>query len=517
MSFQQKCNILIFERVIDLKMLFIYPDIGGNINFSPAIQILTACIKQDGNDAQLLHIHDKYGMPVDHETIFSKVKEINPDIIGVTATSFQYELANEIAGNLKVRGVKQPIILGGIHAIITPDDLDSSCFDAFSVGEADKSLVELLRRMKNGGDIYSVKGFNFKKDGGIIYNGPPEVVSNLDELPPKDYEIINVEKILMLRNKWLGTAFSRGCPYTCTFCMNHKLREQYKLSCGSRYYRCQSVDRAIGDILPIIEKYKGKIDVVDTDDDLLLSDKKWFSEFACRFESEIFKPYGIKYSLESRADLIDEETVIKLKKSGCELILIGFETGSEELRNLLLGKGISDEQLIKAFDLFNKHGLRSLAFAMIGIPGESADSINKSLALLRRLKPTLIRQAIFEPFAGTPLYDYCMEHKLFKGNKVSDNYYTASTITFKNLSSKELKLYQLLYPWYLNLNFVGKYEEKYKELINRYSEISEDELLLPEVKNSILVDDKLISDYFSQKGVQHFRYFENKTYYCLSD
>jgi len=500
-----------------MKMLFIYPDIGGNINFSPAIQILSACLKKDGNEVELLHINDKYGIPVDHDIIFSKVCDINPDIIGLTTTTYQYDLSNEIAKNLKQKGLKQLILLGGIHAIIRPDDLNNSFFDAFSIGEAEISLVELLRRLKDGKDIYTVKGFNFKKDGKIIYNGPPDVICNLDELPPKDYEIINVENILMRRNKWLGTAFSRGCPYKCTFCMNHKLKEQYKLSSSGSYYRCQSVDRAIGDILPIIEKYKDKIDVVDTDDDLLLADKKWFLEFAHRFSAEIYKPYGIKYSLESRADLIDEEIVAKLKESGCELILIGFETGNEELRNSLLGKGITNAQLIKAFDLFNKYNLRSLAFAMIGIPGESVESINQSLTLLRRLKPTLIRQAIFEPFVGTPMYDYCEKNDLFTGNKVSTNYYTASTIKFDNLTSKELKLYQLLYPWYLNLGFVGKYEEEYKTLIRKYSEKSEDELILPEVKDSVLLDDDRISKILSGENIQHFRYFENKTYYCLSD
>jgi len=501
-----------------MKMLFIYPDnSGAGMNFSPAIQILSACLKKDGNDVELIHINNNHGVPIDHDIIFSIVKDINPDIIGVTATTFQYELGNEISKNLKERGIKQLIILGGIHAIITPDDLERSYFDAFSIGEAEKSLVELLRRAKTGEDIYSVKGFNFKKDGEIIYNGPPDVVSDLDELPPKDYEIINVEKLLEVRNKWLGVAFSRGCPFGCSFCMNHKLREQYKLSFSGSYYRCQSVDRAIGDILPLVEKYRKKIDVIDTDDDLLLLDKKWFNEFAEQFSKEIYKPYGIKYSLESRADLIDDETVFKLKESGCELILIGFETGNQGLRNSLLGKGISDEQLINAFDLFNKYELRSLAFAMIGIPGETVGTIKQSLSLLRRLKPTLIRQAIFEPFVGTPMFDYCKEHNLFKGNKVNANYYTASTITFDNLSSKELKQYQLLYPWYLNLNFVEKYEDEYKELINKYLEKSEEELHLPEVKNRVLLDDEKISKILSDEGIQHFHYFENKTYYCLSD
>ncbi|MEI6579185.1 MAG: radical SAM protein [Eubacteriales bacterium] len=497
-----------------MKMLFIYPDVGASsMTFSPAIEILSACLKENGNDVELIHIHEKYGVPVDHDIIFSKVNDINPDIIGITATTFQYELGNEIAKNLKKRGVNQLIILGGIHATIAQYELEASFFDAFAIGEEEKSLVELLRRLKTDEDIYSVKGINFKKDDRIICNGAPDVFTDLNELPPRDFEIMNIKKILPLRNKWLSTSFSRGCPYACTYCMNIKLSKQYKLSCGGNYYRCQSVDKAISDLLLIIKKYNNLIDVIDLDDDLFLADKNWFFDFAYRFHSEIYKPFGIKYAVCSRADCIDEKIVITLKKSGCELIEIGVETGSEELRNSLLRKKISDIQLIKAFDLFNKHGLRSLAYAMIGIPGESVESINQSLKILRRLKPTLIRQTIFNPFIGTPLFDFCKEHNLFNGNKDSINCYTTSTISFDNLSSKELKLYQIMYPWFLNLNFVGIYEEKYINLIKKYAEKSEDELLLPDVRSNILLDDEKISKNLSDEGIQHFYYFEDNSFY----
>lgn len=496
-----------------MKMLFIYPDLGGNITFSPAIEVLSACLKADGNDVELIHLNEKHAIPFDHNEIFSRVMDINPDIIGLTATTFQYDWSSEIAKNLKERGVKQLIILGGIHATIAPYDLKDSFFDAFAIGEGERTVVELFRRLKNDEDIYSVKGINFKKDNEIICNGAPNVISDLDELPPRDFEIMNLEKILSLRNNWFSTSFSRGCLFNCSFCINAKLREQYKNSCESNYYRCQSVDRVMSELMPIIEKYKDNIDVIDLDDDLLLSNKKWFSEFASRFSSEIYKPYGIKYCINARADFIDEDIVINLKKSGCELIQIGFETGSEDLRNNILKKGISDAQLIKAFDLFNKYELRSMALAMIGIPGESLESIEQSMKVLRRLKPSLIREAIFQPFIGTPLYDYCEKNNLFNGNKTSSNCYTTSTLKFDDISQLKFKQYQLLYPWYLNLNFVGKHEEKYIQLINKYSTKSEEELLLPETRNSILVDDKKISDLLTRDGIQHFYYFEDNSFY----
>lgn len=98
------------------KMLFIYPDSGGfTISFSPAIEILSAFLKQNGISVELIHIHNTQATPYDLPKITDKVREISPDVIGISATSFQYSQSNEIAGFLKKEGIDVPVILGGIH------------------------------------------------------------------------------------------------------------------------------------------------------------------------------------------------------------------------------------------------------------------------------------------------------------------------------------------------------------------------------------------------------------------
>lgn len=496
-------------------MLFIYPDFGGSsLDFSPAIEILSAVLKSKGVQVSLLHLHQKYGVPMDYDVIYSQVADKNYDVIGVTSTTYQYQVSNQIVGELKKRGIKSLFILGGIHATIAPDDLETSNFDGFCIGEGEISLSELFRRLESGEDIYSIKGFYFKCGDKIIRNEKSAAVKNLDDLPFRDYEIMNTKKLLGLRNKWFSIAFSRGCTFSCNFCINQKLRALFKETNDFGYYRCNSVDRAIEELMYNVEKYHEEIDVINLDDDLLIADKKWFASFAKQYKEKIYEPYGIKYAINGRANLINEDLVKQLKESGCDLVRIGFETGSEKMRNLVLAKEITDEQLKFAFSLFHKYNLRAQAFCMIGIPGETKDTIQASIDMLQELKPDLIRMAIFEPFIGTPMYYYCVEHDLLLNSKdMPTNSFSNSNIRFENLTHEELIKYELLFPWYMNFSMDNKYSDEYKSLIEKYEKVINCNDSIDLIKKEILEVDKRMSNKVEMEKITHYRYFQNNNYY----
>lgn len=496
-------------------MLFIYPDLGGNsISFSPAIEILSSVLNEQGINTHLIHLHTVHGMPFDYDLIYQKVLSINPDIIGITSTTYQYQISNQIAGDFKKRGITTPIILGGIHAIITPDDLDNSNFDAFCIGEGEVPLSELFRRLAVNADITTVPGFYFKKGEKVIKNYYSEVIADLDQLPFRNYELMNAFKLLKVRDNWLSISFSRGCPYSCNFCINQKLKDIHRKSSSSKYFRTQSVERAIKELRYLVKKYVNEIKLFNLDDDLLMLDRNWFLEFAKRFRDEIYLPYRIRYAINVRANLIDEEIIAMLKESGCHLTRVGFETGDENMRNKVLGKGISNEDLFRTFNLFHKYNLRSLAFSMIGIPDESEDTVKSSLEMLRVLKPTLIRLAFFEPFVGTPMYDYCNQNNFFKDDyRLAGNTFLETSLRFDKISSHALALYHLLFPWYLNIEFVKTQKEKYQRLIEKYRILAEEELLKELTRKHVLEDDRKISAELSEEGIEHFEYFNNNNFY----
>ena len=500
----------------DIRFMFIYSDIGtGSMSFSPAIEILSAVLRSVEVDIKLLHIHEKKDEDVDFEDIYSKVNNFHPDIIGISATSYQFKISNKIVEELKKRNVKSLFVLGGIHATISCEDLAFSAFDAFAIGEGEYALCELILNIRENKDIKKTPGFYFNDGGVIIKNPMAKVVENLDELPFRDYELFNVEKILAEKDGWFSIAFSRGCPYSCNFCINDKLKKVFQNVSKSSYYRINSVDRAIDELKYVISRYRRWIKLINLDDDLLLMDSEWFLDFAKKYYKEIFIPYQIKYAINGRANLMNEKIVGWLKKSGCDLVRVGFETGNENMRNMVLNKSLLDSELMNAFSLCRKYKLRSCAFTMLGIPHESEKSLHSTLQLLAVLKPTLIRLAIYEPFKGTTLYDYCIKNKLLdKEYDIPENCFEQSSLHFEEITNETLKRYHILFPWYLNCYYLPiKHRKKYYNAIKKFNEKMQIILNINSLKTDILRYDQELSMIMEKDNISHFRYLQNNPYY----
>lgn len=477
-----------------MKILFIYPDVTTTIiNFCPAVHILSAVLKGIGCEVNLLHINDKYGIKYDKNTVVTLAEGF--DLYAITATSFNYKYANEIAGWLKVYG--KPVVLGGCHATIQPEDFDSSNFDIFCVGEGEEPMKDLVLALQEGKDWNKIPNLITRQ--GI--NPVRPFIKDLNELPFHDFDITDTERILELRNGFLSISFSRGCPFECTFCINHLYKIIEKGNCKmSEYLRRRSPENTIAELESLAKKYQIKF--FNTDDDLLLMDKKWMREFTRLYEDRIYKPFGIKYLINARATEIDEEMVKMLASSGCHEVRIGVETGSERLRNELLNKKISNKSLITAFSLLRKYKVRSLAFLMMGIPQESWSTYYDTVMLIIKLQPTLIRMTYLYPYKHTKIYDYCVEHSLFKDKEVENEFYD-SPLKFENITDSNLFRMKFLFPWYVNTVWHTDY--------NYANAIFSAQLDIPEI---IKTDKKLSANCEHP----HYRYFSNNdTYFELND
>lgn len=274
------------------------------------------------------------------------------------------------------------------------------------------------------------------------------------------------------------------------------------------------VSRAISELLFFIEKYHDHISVINLDDDLLMLNKTWFIEFALQYQKQIYTVYGIPYAINARANLIDVDVAEKLKESGCCLVRIGFESGDEEIRNRVLNKNISDAEMEKAFKLLAEYKIRTLAFAMIGVPGESRETIKASMLSLIKIQPTLIRLSFFEPFIGTPLYEQCVREKLFRNELIrnSTNCFETSCLKFNDLTTEEITLVHLLYPWFLN-SLGGKETARYNNAIAQFRDYDFLCLIDSQTKQNILKIDDALSEELRKRRIGHFRYYEYNTNY----
>ena len=279
----------------------------------------------------------------------------------------------------------------------------------------------------------------------------------------------------------------------------------------SEYIRKRSTENTIAELESLAKKYHVKF--FNTDDDLLVMDKKWIRKFTELYTERIFKPFGIKYLINARATSLNEEIVKMLASSGCHEVRVGVETGNEKLRNGLLDKKTSNKALINAFKTLRKYELRSMAFCMIGIPGESWGTFYDTVDMIIKLQPTLIRMTFLFPYKHTKIYDYCLDHDLFKDVEIDDEF-TGSPLKFENLIDQELFCMRFLFPWYVNNSFLlyGN-NTSYRDAIYEYHDLSLQELetKIPE----IIIRDKELSKNCKQL---HYRYFNNnETYFELKN
>lgn len=498
-------NNKIVKNNKNFKVLFIYSNINASYSWSPAVQILSAVLKEKDYDVSLIHIHDEHGFPNDDNKIIEKTIEINPDIILISSTTFEYDDMERLIGKLK-KQANIYSVLGGIHATVCPGDIIKSNFDAFCIGEGEKPLVELIKRLQNGDKYYDIPSMWFKEHEKIYRNPIDEFVRDLDVLPMWDWEIMDTKKLLEQRSGWLSIGFSRGCPFSCTFCINQVLK---KIKGEVGYTRRRSVAKSIEEILYLVKNYDVK--VFNFDDDLIILNKKWFKEFTEEYENKIFKPYGIRYKISARADMIHEDITQWLKTSGCQEVQIGVETGDDRLRNEILKKNVSKEVIIKATKFLKDANINTFYYIILGIPQESQETYKKTVELIAETKPYLVRPTFFTPIIGTPLYDYCIKYDLMKKDKKVINHFSESSLNFENLTDAELLKMRVFFPWYLNVE-LGIIE--YKDWISKFDNDNYDEFL------SKLDDIKKMDNDLSEKnkGIEHFSYFKkNMNYVVFND
>lgn len=210
----------------------------------------------------------------------------------------------------------------------------------------------------------------------------------------------------------MNFAVSRGCPYNCSFCLNHQMRNLYKNK--GRYVRRRSVDNIIKEIKDTIKSYD--IRIIRFPDDVFTLDKTWTLNFCKRYKKEIGIPFGIT----TRPDLLDENIVKGLKNAGCYSVSMGIETGDEKTRNTLLRKNLNDAEIRAAVSLLKRHNIKITTYNIIALPGETVDDIIKTIRFNIELKPENPVFSIFQPYKKLMLTEYALKQGLLTRSEVEE-------------------------------------------------------------------------------------------------
>ena len=420
------------------KILFIHPPaythkkIDAGLKYPPmGIAFLAATAREAGYPIKIFDAN------VENEP-FTKIKKIlneyKPKIVGISFTSLLAESAHEVAGLVKQINKNTVVIAGGYHPTVKPLEIISDDnFDFVIVGEGELTFIEWLKNYETGQKDYSqIRGLVFKRNQEVIQTSPRELITNLDVLPFPAYDLLPVNRYSSLastRKPFITFIRSRGCPFYCIFCGVQKM--------FTRHYRCQSPEKTISEIDKLVKDFQiREINFKDSD---FLIDKENVKKLC---ELLIAKNYDLIWTCNARVDMVNEEILPLMKKAGCSLITFGVESGSQEILDNLK-KGTTIEQIKKAARLVQQFKIKYTFDIILGGIGESRQTFEQTLNLLKELSPDYVHLAFLTAFPGSELYDEAIRNNWFLGGKAEDYNYEELQINATKISNKELaKTYQ---------------------------------------------------------------------------
>lgn len=362
-----------------------------DIEIHPGVGVLSQVSKMNGHETKL-YPYFYY----DEEDIKRVVSEYKPDIIGISATSMSEHQVKKICPFLKsITNVD--IILGGIFSILEPEKaLSIEGIDAVCIGEGSKGFLEYIEG-KHPATNYIYK--DKRKGAYECWSENPLV--NID------YDLFwecSEEREIPISNK-LDYWTSFTCEFVCSFCSSNKIRKTVGLKNKPRY----NTSCCIEEIKRLLQKKQFK--KVHFRDPLFIGvkDLEWVREFLYKYKEEI----NIPYTCNIRSDRFNEDIAKLLKETGCTLIKMGLESGSEYMRNKILSKGETNEQFIDAMRIIKKYGLRVSLNAMLGVPYETLETAKETVSFMKELSPDKAFLHIYQPWPGLNLKQEIIDTIMF--------------------------------------------------------------------------------------------------------
>lgn len=416
-----------------MNVLFVYPlappryEVFG---IQQGLASLSAVLKAAGHRTRLYCHHE-----LNRDELDAVVESFRPGLVGMYVTYPQSDLAHAMASHL-FRRHKLPIVLGGVWPTTCAEDAIAwSEILGIGLGDSEHALQELVDALEAGRAFEGLPGFWFRHDGRVQRNPPAPYVDHLDSLPLPDRSIFDGQRF-MNQLPYLEFIGQRGCPFGCTNCYHHAWRRS--LTGNRGYVRFKSPSRLVEEIKDAIATYpKPGRQCLGFHDPTFTIRKSWALEVCELMAKEV----GVPWWCNTRASHLDEEMVAALQRGGCYEVHMGIESGDDYIRNQVLRKRVSEEDLLRAFRLTREYGLRTFGFNMIGLPHETERAILKTVELNRRLQPDTLFCSVFNPYPGTDLYTMARENGWLSDRKVRSYFEHTSVLNQPSVTPETVSHY----------------------------------------------------------------------------
>lgn len=352
-------------------------------------------------------------------------------------------ITKEVDNRIKV------LIVGPFSSLYPEYSFSRVNADFIVRGDPEIVTTTLAGSILDGGGFSEIKGISYKIDGKVVNNQKAEY-ADINKIPYPARNLLRMGAYIndyYFSSRVTNILSSRGCPFSCNFCFIAKGSELSEINYGNPY-RAANPEHVIGEIKELTGGYGIKgLRFVDPE---FCFDKERVKAI-CTFLIKEKLDY-LKWQCQTRVDVIDEELLRTMKEAGCAAIYYGVETGNKEMLQIM-GKGHNLDKIREVFSITKKHGILANAYFLLGVPGETAQSMKDTIEFSGKINADFALFHNFVPYPGI---------KLLNGKKnleaiekmdpyfMRDNYPDRGFLSSEGLEKYRRKAYR---RFYFNLKY----------------------------------------------------------------
>ncbi len=378
---------------------------------------LAAVAEKQGFEAKIAD----YSQSGDYE---EDLREFKPDylVVNIATPTLEHDLdavkkAKEICPNITTVAKGAAFLTLGEKIVSEHNELDFGI-----LGEAEDTLKDILdNKPKN-----NILGIYYKENDEVKFTGKRPFIEDLDSLPFPARHLVNNNIYRRPDNNKVQATIkvSRGCPFHCFFCLATPVS-------GAKVRR-RSPENIVAEIRECVEKYNIKNFLFWSD--IFNIDKDWTMKLC---QAIIDSGLKITWSANTRADTADYEMAKIMYKSGCRLVSIGVESGSQYMLEKM-GKKITLNDVRRTVKVFKKAKIRIYNYFVIGLPWETEETVEETIKFAIELNSDFISFYTATPLPGSRFYDYALEHNLFDKETSFENAYYYPAVNTHNLTRERV-------------------------------------------------------------------------------
>ncbi len=379
---------------INMRVLLVNPFYPIDETPSPPLGLafIAAALEAAGLEVKIC---DYVLFPYDREILATEIRAFKPAVVGLTSVTMTLDAAMEVVRDAKTIDPTVITIMGGPHVTFRAEATltENPELDAIVLGEGEETVVKLVRAIDQDQAWHSIQGLVFRDTTRIIHTGQKPPGIDIDQLPLPARHLLPLGRYKAL-NLSISMTTSRGCPFKCIFCVGRKM-------VGAKV-RYRDPIKVVNEMAALAAYGFSQINLAD---DLFTANTAHCNAVCNEI---IARGLKLKWTSFARVDTVTLPVLQKMNAAGCTAVSFGVETGSPAILKTIR-KGITLDQVVSAVKLCTRAGLQPHASFILGLPGETEQTLAETLAFGEHLEKLGVSYGfhLLAPFPGTEVRENC--------------------------------------------------------------------------------------------------------------